>query len=78
MSDAEIARIGRNIAEAIRAFARSRRDDDRRAITLAEVELCAAVRAEIEEQKIAAALMEQKEKVPTGLAAALSNLPPDD
>jgi len=49
MSDATIARIGRNLADALSAFARSRSAEDKKIVAGLHTELCAAVVAEREE-----------------------------
>jgi hypothetical protein len=68
MSDADIARIGRELAHALMKFARERHDDDRKAVAYHQTHLCAAVRAEAVEQQIAEHVM--NEKAP-GLSSAL-------
>lgn len=51
MSDATIASVGRRMAETLMKFAHDRRDEDRKAIAQVQSELCAAVRAEAEEDR---------------------------
>ena len=49
MTDADIARIGRDLAHALMRFARERRDEDRKMVAHNQTELCAAVRSELAE-----------------------------
>jgi len=46
VSDASIASIARNLAEALSAFAYSRKDEDKKRVAQLQFELCAACRAE--------------------------------
>ena len=49
MSDAAMAAAGRVLAEALMAFAYSRKDEDRKRVSAAEYELCQAYRTEANE-----------------------------
>ena len=53
MSDATIANVGRRMAEALMKFAHDRGDEDRKTVANVQTELCAAVRAEAEEDRLA-------------------------
>jgi hypothetical protein len=55
MSDASMAAIARNLSEALRAFARERREDDRKQIAVLHAELCAEHRNEIAQAELDAA-----------------------
>ena len=51
MSDEQIANLGRQLAHALNAWAKSRAPDDRKNIALLHTALCQAVRDEAEEAK---------------------------
>ena len=55
MSDASMAAIARNLSEALRAFARERREEDRKQIAALHFELCAEHRKEITQAEFDAA-----------------------
>lgn len=46
MTDPDMARLGRNLADALRYYARERTPDSLKAVAALETELCAARRAE--------------------------------
>lgn len=46
-NDSEMARLARSLADALSAFAYSRRDDDRKVIVELQTELCATRRVEL-------------------------------
>ena len=53
MSDSIVAAVGRNLAQALGIVARSRSEEDKKAVAALLTELCAAVRLEREEQAAA-------------------------
>lgn len=48
MSDAYLATLARNLANALMDFAYTRKDDDKKRVNALQVELCNAVKAEEE------------------------------
>lgn len=46
-SSAAMLRVGRDLADALRAYARERRDEDRKYVLALQTELCALRRAEL-------------------------------